>query len=120
MGLYAKHDEKLTKTSSFCVKIFNLGVVEVLWEGETEGRKAREQQTNCVALRADLQNKERWATQTLTGPLSGPDTWLIEASVGSHMYTPKRANLSQSQHHFLSLHKHDQPARPMCVTGRCL
>lgn len=102
MGLYAKDDEKLTKTSSFCVKICHLGVVEVLWEGETGGRKAGEQQTNCVALRADLKSEESWETQTLTGPRSGPDTWLPEAAVGPHMCTPKGANHSQSQHHFLS------------------
>lgn len=102
MGLYAKDDEKLTKTSSFCVKICSLGVVEVLWEGESEGRKAAEQQTSCVALRADLKSEERWETQTLTGPRSCPDTWLPKAAVGPHTCTPKGANHSQSQHHFLS------------------
>lgn len=87
-------------------------------KGETEDRKAGEQQTNCVALRADLKNEERWATQTLTGLLSGPDTWLLETSVGPHTCTPKGTNHSQSLHHFLSLHACGQPARPVCVTGR--
>lgn len=97
LRLYAKHAEKLTKTSSFCVKIPNLGVLEVLWEGGNWGQKSRTAADQLCRFESWF---KKWGEVGHTNP-NWASVWSWHLAAGnlswsSHMHTKRYKSQSVS------------------------
>lgn len=110
LRLYAKHAEKLTKTSSFCVKIPNLGVLEVLWEGGNWGQKSRTAADQLCRFESWF---KKWGEVGHTNP-NWASIWPWHLAAG---------NLSRSSHMHTKRYKSQSVSAPFpvpaCVRSAC-